>query len=123
VVMDIIHVSELSNKELFRTILNSLWIEYDHGGISVGRSYQASLIEGFMDFFTVSSHYRLLEGDLLRAAEMRIEEFSPYRPDWIQMEIPFSEMSVLSVEEFKHDKRKPLEVPGFLCSSLYIIRT
>ncbi len=44
-------IKKWSNKTLFRVLLNRLWIFYDHGGVSVGRSYRADLIEGFMQLF------------------------------------------------------------------------
>lgn len=101
--MDIIHFSELSNTVLFRKMLNSLWIEYDHGGISVGRSYQARLIEGFMSFFPIQNEHRYLEGDFYRVVQMTIDEARSNvqtTDNHCQLELPFTDMCVLSLEEF-----------------------
>lgn len=101
--MDTIHFSELSNKALFRKMLNGLWNQYDPGGISVGRSYQASLIEGFMSFFPIQNDYRHLEGDYYRVIQMTIDESQSHiqvSDNCCQLELPFTEMCVLSLEEF-----------------------
>lgn len=101
--MDVIHFSELSNAVLFRKMLNSLWIEYDHGGISVGRSYQASLIEGFISFFPIQDECRCLEGDFYRVVQMAVDEVRSnvqVSSNYCQLELPFTEMCVLSLEEF-----------------------
>ncbi|MBP9818477.1 MAG: hypothetical protein KBC87_00735 [Candidatus Pacebacteria bacterium] len=98
--MDIVNFSELSNQALFRTVLNRLWDEYSRGGISHRRSYQSSLIEGFMNFFPILEGCHYLEGDFFRITQMRCEEVVPQVNLYSQLELPFTEMGVLSLEEF-----------------------
>jgi hypothetical protein len=91
-------IEELSNYELFRTLVNYLWNRYDSGGISVGRSYQATLLEGFMDMFHFTG-WRELEGDIRQDVQRRIL-LAPREYPELQEELPFSVLETLSNTEF-----------------------
>jgi hypothetical protein len=101
----------LNIEVLFRLLINRLWCGYDSGGISIRRSYQATLVEGFMDLFPVDWRYCDVVGDVfgevkfrvdrhIRAKERRDKQNLPKQQKFIQCELPFVELSVLSNVEF-----------------------
>jgi len=101
----------LNSEVLFRLLINRLWFEYSSGGISHRRSYQATLVEGFMNLFPLDWSYCDVEGDVfeevkfrvdrhIRAKERRDKQTLPKQQKFIQCELPFVELSVLSNIEF-----------------------
>lgn len=95
-----VNVEDLSNPDLFRLLLNELWTRYDLGGISAGRSYQASLIESFMDLFDMTVSRSSVKGSCLDEANRRMENFSLKNYEEIQLQLCFLELNCLSDAEF-----------------------
>lgn len=104
-------LSRLSNEVLFLMIVNRLWIEYDHGGISVRRSYQATLLEGLMPLFPSTERHYGISGDIYKEARSRIDRFinakksgskfnRKNKSSCIQLELPFTELETFSNIEF-----------------------
>ena len=97
------NVGELTCLELFRLIARQLWGTYDTGGISVGRSYQSSLLEAFIDLF--SCHSELVEGNMLHEVGHRYrtiynclsfdKQFYTEQPF-----LPFEDLCILNNLEF-----------------------
>lgn len=100
------HIKRLSHKVLFRMIVNRLWIEYDHGGISCGRSYQATLLEGFMSLFPLDEPHYGIDGDIHKEIKDRTDRYLrskriiKHKERHVQLELPFQELEVLSNTEF-----------------------
>lgn len=89
------------NKDLFRIIVNRLWIEYDHGGISIKRSYQATILEGFMDLFPLDNPHYDISSDIYKEAKDRIDRFNRRnKTKQKQLELPFMGLETLSNIEF-----------------------
>lgn len=95
-----IKVEDLTNPDLFRLLLNELWIRYDLGGISAGRSYQASLIESFMDLFEMTVPRNSVKGTCIDEVNRRMENFSLGDDEKNQLQLCFSELNCLSDAEF-----------------------
>lgn len=101
----------LNSEVLFRLLINRLWCGYDSGGISIRRSYQATLVEGFMDIFPTDWVNCDIDGDVfgevkfrvdrhIRVREWREKQNPRKQQKWVQCELPFVELSVLSNIEF-----------------------
>lgn len=96
-----IKVEDMSDKDLFRTMTNVLWCWYDSGGISAKRSYQSSLVECFMELFTLNYRSSDIDGDVLEEAKKRCKNLKPREPNTeTQLLLPFSEIEILSNDEF-----------------------
>ena len=91
-------IEELSNYELFRVLISYLWVRYDSGGISVGRSYQATLLEGFMDLLP-RVNWKYLHGDIRKDVQRRIL-LAPREQQDLQRPLPFHETETLTDPEF-----------------------
>lgn len=101
------HVSEVSDIDLFRAYANILWTRYDLGGISVGRSYQASLLEGFLYLHNDEISLSYIDGNVEKEIKQRLRwkiqtatshpvQKQKYEDQWL----PFQDLSVLNLEEF-----------------------
>ena len=91
-------IEQLSDYELFRVLISYLWVRYDSGGISVGRSYQATLLEGFMTLFP-RVNWDYLEGDIRKDVQRRIL-LAPRAQEDSQLSLPFHDAEVLTNPEF-----------------------
>lgn len=93
-----VRIERLSNYELFRVLINKLWQRYSSGGISHGRSYQATLLEGFMYLFPSVGEVEI-EGDIIKDVQRRIL-LEPRRQQDLQKPLLFSEPETLTDPEF-----------------------
>ena len=96
-------VGELTCLELFHLTARQLWGTYDSGGINAGRSYQATLLEGFIGLFSLE--LREIEGDALGEVLYRFK--TAYKSiasgDRLQTEqpfLPFKNLCILDDFEF-----------------------
>lgn len=99
----------LSHKVLFRIVLNRLWNEYSSGGISHNRSYQATLLEGFMDLFHLDDPHYQIRSDVFKEIKDRTEKYAYSKrmrdlrtadQNYTQLNLPFVELDTLNNEEF-----------------------
>ena len=100
------HVSEVSDVDLFRAYANMLWTRYDLGGISVGRSYQASLLESFLYLHDVEITLSYIDGDVEKEIKQRLRwkiqssKSSPSQKQRLEDQwLPFQDLSVLDLAE------------------------
>ncbi len=101
------HVSEVSDIDLFRAYANMLWTRYDLGGISVGRSYQASLLESFLYLHDVEITLSYIGGDVEKEIKKRLRwKIQSSKPSPAQKQkledqwLPFQDLSILNLAEF-----------------------
>lgn len=94
--MNLVHFSELTNRQLFSYLLSSLWSMYDLGGISVGRSYPSDLLDAVTNLpsmrDSVPDKHRQLEGEPAAVVEARWSEYESRgntSPDSYQLCIMF----------------------------------
>ncbi len=103
----------LNSEVLLRLLINRLWCGYDSGGISALRSYQATLVEGFMDLFPIDwinlncnivadvfGEVKYRVDRHLRMKDRRDKQNLHKQERWEQVELPFVELTVLSNNEF-----------------------
>ncbi len=91
----------MGDKTLFRTFAGMLWTKFDTGGISVGRSYQATLLEGFMYLFPNVKSGHDIYGDIIKEVDLRIAKKSvAEKSNEKQLLIPFAGLETLSNPEF-----------------------
>lgn len=65
--METLTIKDLEDKDLVRRFFATLWVRFNVGGISYGRSIQSSLVEAFLD---------LTKPDDLPGLPLELEDFS-----------------------------------------------